>query len=476
MAAKIFICYRREDDAGAVHPAVALRPYLEREFGAENVFIDVDEQMPLGAAVEEFLNAKVAEFDVLLAVIGPSWLKILHDRRADKRDFVRIEINAALKQSKVVVPVLVGGAEMPKEELLPEQLVALPGKNAAALRRESFNADCETLVRRLKAAVRSLARPPPPPPPPPPELTPNPGPLPPRIRLEEPRTSLRWARTLAGLLLLGAGAYGANVFFGQRQPHGPETPTQTARADLPPVPGAVFRDRQSDGTPCAACPELVVVPAGSFQMGSESGGLDERPVHRVTIAKPFAVGKFEVTFAEWDACVAAQGCQHRAEDRGWGRDSRPVLNVSWSDAQGYVAWLSRLTGQRYRLLTEAEWEYAARGGSATEVQGRGNANCDGCGSEWDNKQTAPVGRFKPNGFGLYDMLGNVWEWTEDCWNDSYGGAPSDGSAWTTRNCPVRVLRGGSWFNVPWYARSANRNRSSPSVRIFYVGFRVARTL
>jgi len=155
-----------------------------------------------------------------------------------------------------------------------------------------------------------------------------------------------------------------------------------------------------------------------------NGYSDERPPHQVTFAKPFAVGKYAITFAEWDACVAAGGCGgYRLEDRGWGRANRPVIDVSWEDAKSYAAWLSTKTGKPYRLLSEAEWEYAARAGSTTryfwgDEIGRNRANCNGCGSQWDNQQTAPTGSFAPNAFGLYDMHGNVWQWVEDCRNGS----------------------------------------------------------
>ena len=165
------------------------------------------------------------------------------------------------------------------------------------------------------------------------------------------------------------------------------------------------------------------------------------------------MSKFEVTFDEWDACVAYGDCDPRVSDSGWGRGRQPVINVTWDDAKRYVAWLSRMTGKPYRLLTEAEWEYAARAGTQTAYSwgdeiGKGNANCDGCGSQWDNKQTAPVGSFAANAFGLYDMHGNVWEWVEDCFHDNYEGAPDDGSAWTADgDCNSRVLRGGSWSTI-----------------------------
>ena len=242
--------------------------------------------------------------------------------------------------------------------------------------------------------------------------------------------------------------------------------------------GKKFRD-------CPGCPELVVVPEGSFTMGSpvsEEGRRDsEGPAHRVSIAKPFAVGVYEVTFGEWVACVSGGGCGgHHPGDRGWGRGRRPVMNVSWDDAQGYVRWLSRETGEAYRLLSEAEWEYAARAGTRTrywwgDAIGRNRANCRGCGSRWDGEQTAPVGSFTANAFGLHDVYGNVWEWVEDCWNDSYRGAPSDGSVWQSGDCGRRVLRGGSWDIAPGYLRSALRGGNATGHRDFTAGFRVART-
>jgi formylglycine-generating enzyme required for sulfatase activity len=228
---------------------------------------------------------------------------------------------------------------------------------------------------------------------------------------------------------------------------------------------------------------MIVLPAGRFTMGSPEDEIerddDEGPEHFVTIARPFAVGKYEVSFAEWDACVAGGGCGgYRPPDRGWGRGRQPVIHMSWRDAKAYVAWLGETTGKAYRLLSEAEWEYAARAGSTTRYWwgddvGWDNANCRGCASPWDGKQTAPVGSFRPNGFGLYDVAGNVWEWVEDCWSDSYEGVPGNGSAWTMRTCVRRVHRGGSWVNVPGGVRSALRGWSYPDRRDDAIGFRVA---
>ncbi len=209
---------------------------------------------------------------------------------------------------------------------------------------------------------------------------------------------------------------------------------------------------------------------------------DEVPVHRVRIPESFAVGVYEVTFAEWAACRRGGGCTHDPGDLGWGRGERPVVHVSWSDAKEYVRWLSGETGAGYRLLSESEWEYVARAGTSSRYWwgdgvGRNRANCDGCGSRWDDEETSPVGSFSANGFGLHDVHGNVWEWVEDCWHDDYEGAPSDGRAWATGgDCDRRVLRGGSWLNIPRLLRSAYRFRNAAGNRSDLIGFRIARTL
>ncbi len=293
------------------------------------------------------------------------------------------------------------------------------------------------------------------------------------------------------------------------------TPQQIAAAQdrarsWRPGPGSVFRD-------CDVCPEMVVLPSGSFRMGSPSSEkyrLDnEGPVRRVRIGYAFAVGKYEVTFAEWDACVSDGGCGgYRPSDRGWGRGKRPVIEVSWDDAKGYVDWLSRKTGKEYRLLSESEWEYAVRAGTTgpfhtggTISTDQANYNGDPAGGvrmivqmpslvrssksmanyngnsvggvKWVyRRQTVPVGSFGGNDFGLHNMHGNVSEWVEDCWNWSYAGAPSDGSAWESGDCGRRVMRGGSWGSYPWFLRSARRLGVDAGLRGYSFGFRVARTL
>jgi formylglycine-generating enzyme required for sulfatase activity len=237
---------------------------------------------------------------------------------------------------------------------------------------------------------------------------------------------------------------------------------------------------------------MIVIPAGSFMMGSprsEPGRYaGEGPQHQVAIAKAFAVSKFALTFADWDACATNGGCNKYApNDEGWGRAQQPVINVSWDDAQQYVTWLSGVTGKTYRLLSEAEYEYAARAGTTTaypwgddiKLDTTAMANCDGCGSKWGRMRTAPVGSFAPNQFGLHDMVGNVYAWTADCAHDNYNGALADGSAWLETsggNCKDREIRGGSYVNAPGNLRSASRVAYTSTFRDVAIGLRIARTL
>ncbi len=275
----------------------------------------------------------------------------------------------------------------------------------------------------------------------------------------------------------------------------------TPRSALPAIDathsGAVFQD-------CPDCPQMVPVPPGQFLMGSpldEPGRFDaEGPQHSVSV-RAVAFGRYLVTVQEFSAFVRETGYETGPCDWPSGTNWQssgfvphgPVVCVNWHDAQAYIAWLNgkvrkpATTGQAgpYRLPSEAEWEYAARAGTTTsrwwgEAIGTGNADCNGCGSAWDNKQIAPVGSFAANPFGLFDMLGNVWQWTADCWNESYAGAPADGSAWRSGDCGKRVLRGGSWSNLPKFVRSAARNQESVESRsrdyANYAGFRVVRSL
>jgi formylglycine-generating enzyme required for sulfatase activity len=224
---------------------------------------------------------------------------------------------------------------------------------------------------------------------------------------------------------------------------------------------------------------MVVVPAGEFNMGAGEI-IYEKPEHKVVIASPFAIGRREIMFEEWDHCFAAGGCNYWPDDHGWGRGRRPVIDISWDDAKSFLSWLSQTTKQSYRLPSEAEWEYAARAGTSspywwTRPASGGNAICEDCAVlPW--RQTLPTGSMRPNGFGLYDVAGNAAEWVEDCWNESYRGAPTDGSPWTTGRCRQRVLRGGSFESKMSMIRPAARFRYDQDARYYANGFRVARDL
>jgi formylglycine-generating enzyme required for sulfatase activity len=238
--------------------------------------------------------------------------------------------------------------------------------------------------------------------------------------------------------------------------------------------------------------KLVVIPAGSFNMGSNSSDASEKPAHRVSL-KAFNMMEAEVTFAQWDACVNDGGCLHKPEDEeGWGRGSRPVINVNYNDiTQQFIPWLNKITGSKgnnaFRLPSEAQWEYAARADSSTKYSWGNSITCPQ--AQYDggvnsscyykpggqHRGTAPIKSFSANQWGLYDMHGNVWEWTQDCYNDSYSNAPADGNAWQNGDCAKRVLRGGSWFDEPYGLRSANRFNVSASNRGINSGFRLVQS-
>lgn len=259
----------------------------------------------------------------------------------------------------------------------------------------------------------------------------------------------------------------------------------------PSTPGPVaWRD-------CADTPELIRLQGGRFLMGEQSntGTAYERPLREVTVGE-YAIGKYEVSFDEWDQCYHAGACAKQVDDEGWGRGKRPVINVSWVDAQQYVHWLSEKTGRKYRLLSEAEWEYAARAGTSTRYSW-------GDGAEWacsnanvldltgfaqhpnwrwlascddGHAHTAPVGSFPANPWGIHDINGNVWEWVQDCWHNDYTGAPATGAAWISDGeCEKRVNRGGGWGNNPRSMRSASRDADNAESYSNAMGFRVARS-
>lgn len=254
------------------------------------------------------------------------------------------------------------------------------------------------------------------------------------------------------------------------------------------VPGIVTA--KATFADCAECPEMVRIPAGEFTMGSPASelfrGLEQQ--HRVAIPRPFALGKYEVTFAQWEACLADGGCDGPGvDDHGWGREKRPVIDVTWDEAKAYAAWLSRKTGKHYRLPSEAEWEYAARPGTTapfsfgatitTEQANYDGSTIYGDGAAGENRQqTLPVGSFPANAFGLHDMHGNVREWVEDCWHDGYAeDAPVNGGPYLEGDCGEHVMRGGSWEDAPGDVRAAARAGRTRDEQSWSGGFRVARS-
>jgi formylglycine-generating enzyme required for sulfatase activity len=549
MAGKIFINYRRVESS---LKAQLLKAELDKAFGAKRVFLDVrgiDGGENWLQTLERQVAASAAMV-VLIGKDWVNLKNERGNRRLDDpHDKVRFEISQALLRNLPIIPVSLDLAPVPKATQLPDNLVQLTLMQAMPLREESFATDAEAIAKRLRALLvkqeqhrfpawaRGLgllaaffAG----------ALTPIvftefglPFPL--IVSQKELQSRLAIANKEADGLkgdLAKAGMQNtelqsrlqsantenadlqsrlaiankeADGLKGDLAKAGMQNTELQSRLQSANTENADLQSRLAIATQasldreralkpkdifseCANCPEMVVVPAGSFTMGSpsdEKGRFSfENPQHRVTFARPFAVGKFAVTFHEWDACVADSGCNgYKPSDEDWGRGRRPVIYVNWYDAKSYVAWLSKKTGKPYRLLTEAEYEYVTRAGTQTAYPwdndiGRNKANCDGCGSEWDNKkQTAPVGSFASNQFGLYDMVGNVWQWGEDCWTDNYSGAPTNGSAWTTGDCKRPVVRGGAWNDPPQYVRSANRgNTNTPGRRSNDLGFRVGRTL
>lgn len=328
------------------------------------------------------------------------------------------------------------------------------------------------------------------------------------VHEERPRKAEKPSRTrhMADARVLGAGSEGKTRGHLRRLRTvlvGAGLSVTGAVAAADPSVGGVFRD-------CAQCPEMVVVPAGQFTMGSPESEAkraeDEVPQHLVAFDQPLAVGVYEVTREEYGQFASETerptggSCWKRAgekwkqrSNRHWKNpgfdqtDRHPVACVSWEDAQAYVRWLGQETGKAYRLLSEAEWEYAARAGtagpfhtgetlSAEQANYNGTLVYGGGSKEPYRKGTTPVGTFPANGLGLHDMHGNVAEWVEDCWNRSYDGAPVDGSAWESGECGKRMARGGAWFGDPQHARSANRIRFDRNERYDISGIRVARPL
>ena len=526
----IFISYRREDAAGW---AGRLTESLRRRFPKEQVFQDIA-AITVGEDFVAAIERALAACNVVLVLIGPNWLRAENAaglrRLDDENDFVRLEVARALPRTDLkVIPVLVGGARMPRAEELPADLAALTRRHAFELSDTRWDYDVGQLAGQL-APLAAESR---------------------------PWRGTRVATVAAGACALIAGAWyllaphggveraappaafplpnapaqkgagpeasgGATPYAGKPVPQasGP-VPAEKGRSDPASAvkAGATFRD-------CAECPEMVVLPPGEFMMGSsrkdDRHESNELPRHPVKIAYRLAVGKFEVTRGQFAAFAKATGYESRAycsaqdgrgefklgwEDPALEQDaSHPVVCVSWTDAQAYVKWLSAKTGKPYRLLSEAEWEYAARGGTGSpfywaaayaegvnSICGRENVEDQSLaarlGDTFSGRQvresgaacsdghafTAPVGKYPPNPFGLHDMGGNVSEWVIDCYS-GYTEAAGNGAPVRPLpgECGHRALRGGSWWGEAAQARPARRTGLNASAAYPSLGFRVAR--
>jgi formylglycine-generating enzyme required for sulfatase activity len=448
----IFISYRQQD-TGLIAPRIFEK--LEAALGAGSVFMDAG-RIPFGADFHTYFDEEVACARIVLVLIGHGWVDAMDEvglrRLGNPDDYVRIEVESALHRRIPMGAVLIGGALMPRAEQLPESMRPLVHHNAAQVDDgPGFDAHMDRLIADLKQFL-------------------NEGGMP------------------------GGGDPALKVRPGS---------------------GEGFRDADA-----LWCPEMVAVPAGSFMMGTpqdETGRLckehkgceeifkREGPQHKVTIAKPFAVARFAVTRSEFSAFASESG--HDMSDgayvwtgmewkpdpnKSWRDpgftqyDRHPVVCVKWDDAKAYAGWLSGKTGKDYRLLSEAEWEYACRAGMQTPFWWGSSISTDqanydgnytfGGGEKGEYRQkTLPVKSFQPNPWGLYQMHGNVWEWCEDCWNEDYHNAPGDGSAWRGGNCSFHVIRGGSWYDLPQNLRSASRYKSRYRDDVG-AGFRLARTI
>jgi formylglycine-generating enzyme required for sulfatase activity len=435
---KVFISYRRDDSAGYAH---AIHSRLVQHFSKDQVFMDVDTVEP-GVDFVRAIEKAVGECDVLIVLIGKRWVGEPGgtSRLDNTKDYVRLEVSTALARDIRVIPVLVDGMTMPNEDSLPSPVQPITRRNAIEISNTRFNYDVEQLVTAVRKVLASSEA----------KRKPDEDNL---RRIEEERSLARQETTKL------------------------ESGPQKEEGKL--KPGTVFRDTLKDGS---QGPEMVVIPAGTFQMGDINGDgfKSEQPVHTVRIAKPFAIGRYAVAFEEYGRFASATR-RKAPRDEGWGRGQRPVIYVSWNDAVEYTKWLFAQTGKRYRLPSEAEWEYAARSGGKEERWAGTSFEQELGEYAWyranSGGMTQPVGGKKPNGLGLYDMSGNVWEWIEDCRHNNYNRAPADASAWISGgNCGLRVLRGGSWCNNPGDLRSSYRYRSSVDVRTCATGFRIARNL
>jgi formylglycine-generating enzyme required for sulfatase activity len=402
---KIFLSYRRDDSKW---PAQMIYKNLCDHFGPESIAFDIS-TIPLGVDFRDYLNQEVSKCDILLAVIGDQWLEILNQRLDQPNDFVRIEIQAALKREIPVVPILVGSKPVPSEKELPQDLAELSYKQATEVR---AGADLQSHLKRLIDGLDRL--------------------------------------------------------FTDRKV-GKEIKQEQVDKELK-------HEKSLRKTTNSIGMEFILIPSGSFTMGSSTGNKDEEPPREIKISRFFFLQATQVTQGQWKEVME----YNPSHFKDCGIDC-PVENVSWDDAQRFIQKLYEKEGNdRHRLPTEAEWEYACRAGT-TNVYSFGDNKSQLEEYAWfaDNSQskTHPSGTRKPNPWGLYDMHGNVYEWVEDDYHDNYKNAPDDGSSWVDDpRGTLRVIRGGSWFNDSQYCRSANRYSISPNLRLNFIGFRLARSV
>lgn len=589
---KILISYRREDSA---HVTGRIYDRLTQQFGRTAVFKDVD-SIPLGIDFRSYLDQQVVKCDVFLAIIGRHWMKPQgqkgRSRLADPADFVRLEIEAALKRQILVIPVLVEGASIPPVDRLPTSLQGLSYRNGIAVRPDpDFHRDMDRLIEHLRVQIKreqeglpplealhsasdvslitkmtssevepravenveaALQ---------PSVLESQPEMTPPqeeasaafsdahstirdesatreeipsefeRIELEsvdtavppseldslqqqveqgeeEPAVEEEASRTttqgfpfyvLVGIgLILLSGATSWFLIFQPKQASYAEDrrywehhyelmkrEERSVQVTPPPSPlnpsraTTVLKTQENPDTvkQPVRSPKMIRISPDLFMMGTSKE--NEAPIHEVKFTKAFAIAQYETTFDEYDRFAQATG-RPLPKDAGWGRGQRPVIWVAWGDAKAYAEWLSQQTGKRFRLPTEAEWEYAAQGGVT-------NATWAGTSEEdqlyryavFQEAGTSPVGSKEPNELGLYDMSGNVAEWVEDCWHGSYDRAPVNGMAWLEKgggNCKKRVVRGGSWSISGGGLEVTNREGLDTGYIYNYVGFRLVQDL